>query len=31
MKNKKMIIYSHLNRFKELAFKKEENDVIVKN
>jgi len=30
MKNKKMIIYSHLNKFRELVSKEKENNVMIK-
>ena len=30
VRNEKIIIYSHLSRFRELIFKKKENDVMIK-
>jgi len=30
MRNEKMIIYSYLSRSRELVFKREENDIIIK-
>jgi len=30
MRNEKRVIYSHLNRSRELVFREEENDVMIK-
>jgi len=30
MRNEKMIIYFHLSRFRELVFREEENNVMIK-